>query len=152
MTIAIAQATMADIPELVALLSSLFAQEADFTPDLAKQQRGLQLIIGQPTVGQIYCARQADQVVGMVSLLFTISTAEGGRVAWLEDMVVHPAQRGRGIGEQLLHQALAEARVAGCSRITLLTDNTNQAAMKFYARAGFARSAMTPFRLHLPQD
>ncbi len=145
----ISPATLEDIPALVALLTILFAQEADFTPDLAKQQRGLQLIVEQPAVGRIYCARQENRVVGMVSLLFTISTAEGGRVAWLEDMVVHPDQRGRGIGEQLLRHAITEARAANCSRITLLTDNTNQAAMQFYVRAGFVRSTMTPFRLYL---
>ncbi|CAN5792706.1 GNAT family N-acetyltransferase [soil metagenome] len=149
MTLSISQATLEDLPALVGLLTVLFAQEADFTADLAKQQRGLQLIIEQPTVGRIYCARQENQVVGMVSLLFTISTAEGGRVAWLEDMIVQPDQRGCGIGEQLLRHALAEARAADCSRITLLTDNTNQAAMQFYGRVGFVRSAMAPFRLHL---
>ena len=125
----------------------LFTQEADFKPDGGRQERALRLIIEQPGVGRIYCAREGGRVVGMVSLLFTISTAEGGRAAWLEDMIVHPNCRGRGIGGRLLSHAIDGAKTVGCSRITLLTDSTNTSAMRFYERAGFARSQMVPFRL-----
>ena len=148
-TVEIRPATGADIAALGALLAWLFAQEADFVPDAAKQERGLRLILEQPEIGQLYCAVTADVVVGMVSLLFTVSTAEGGRVAWLEDMVVHPDWRGRGIGARLLQVAISQARAAGCHRITLLTDAGNVAAQEFYGRAGFARSAMVPLRLKL---
>src|ERR1700722_13891970 len=148
--IQIRQATITDIPQLCDLLSLLFTQEADFIPDAGRQSRGLRLILEQPQVGRIYCATDNDSVVvGMVSLLFTVSTAEGGVVAWLEDMVVHPHRRGQGIGEQLLQEAINQARAAGCSRITLLTDVGNAPAMRFYSKAGFARSQMVPFRLAL---
>jgi GNAT superfamily N-acetyltransferase len=143
------EATVEDVPLLSDLLQILFAQEADFTPDATRQRRGLQLIIEQPGAGRIYCARLGNRVVGMVSLLFTLSTAEGNRAAWLEDMVVHPDQRGRGIGGKLLRHVIDRARELGCSRITLLTDKTNHSAMQFYQRAGFAPSAMVPFRLCL---
>jgi ribosomal protein S18 acetylase RimI-like enzyme len=148
--IQIRQATIADIPQLCDLLSLLFAQEADFTPDAERQSRGLRLILEQPQIGLIYCATDNDSVViGMVSLLFTVSTAEGGIAAWLEDMVVHPHRRGQGIGEQLLQEAINQACAAGCSRITLLTDASNAPAMRFYHKAGFVRSQMVPFRLAL---
>ncbi len=143
------EATIEDVPQLSDLLQILFAQEADFIPDPVRQQRGLRLIIEQSEAGRIYCARLDNQVVGMVSLLFTISTAEGNRAAWLEDMVVHPDQRGRGIGGKLLRHAIERAKELGCSRITLLTDKTNPSAMQFYQQAGFTPSAMVPLRLHL---
>ena len=147
--ILVRQAVTADVPELCELLFLLFAQEADFKPDAERQARGLRLIVEQPEVGRIYCAIAADCIVGMVSILFSVSTSEGGRAAWLEDMVVHPSRRGQGIGERLLHKAISEARAAGCRRITLLTDATNSSAMRFYGRAGFVRSQMVPFRLSL---
>ena len=138
-----------DIPQLCALLAELFAQEADFSPDGERQRRGLELLLDNPELGRVYCASESDVVVGMVTLLFTVSTAEGGRAAWLEDMVVHPEWRGRSIGSHLLKRAVAEAKAAGCTRVTLLTDGDNDRAMRLYARAGFVRSAMAPFRLKL---
>ena len=69
--------------------------------------------------------------------------------AWLEDLVVHRDWRARSIGWQLLKRAVAEARMAGCTRVTLLTDGDNDQAMRLYSRAGFVRSAMAPFRLSL---
>ena len=147
--IQVRKAVEADIPSLCDLLALLFAQEADFTPDAGRQTRGLQLIISQPEVGRILCAIVNNSIVGMVSILFTVSTAEGGRAAWMEDMVVHPDWRGRGISERLLQEAIKEAHLSGCSRITLLTDNSNSAAKRLYGRAGFVQSQMVPFRLSL---
>jgi GNAT superfamily N-acetyltransferase len=136
-----------DIPQLASLLELLFSQEADFRPDREKQERGLRLIIESPSVGVILVARRAQQLVGMVSLLFTISTAEGGSVCWLEDMVVHSDCRGDGLGSRLLQAAIEHARKHGFLRITLLTDRTNSGAQRFYARHGFTESAMTALRL-----
>ena len=143
------QATAADVKQLSDLLGLLFTQEVDFTPDAERQERALRLIVEQPDIGRIYCATDGDTIVAMVSILFTVSTAEGGRAAWLEDMVVHPTSRGQGFGEQLLREAIREARAAGCSRLTLLTDASNHSAMRFYRRAGFVRSQMVPLRLSL---
>lgn len=147
--IVVRPATVVDVDQLCGLLALLFAQEADFEPDAAKQTRGLRLILEQPEVGRLYCAAEEDSVVGMVSILFTVSTAEGGRAAWMEDLIVHPDRRGQGIGARLLEEAISGARAAGCSRITLLTDAGNEKAHRAYGRVGFVRSAMVPMRLSL---
>lgn len=140
-------AAVGDVAQLCELLSQLFTQEADFAPDKERQSCGLHLILAQPDMGRIYCAEREDRIVGMVSILFSISTAEGGRVACLEDMIVHSDWRGTGIGGQLLRAAIAGAKDAGCLRVTLLTDQTNTKAAEFYAHAGFSRSQMVPMRL-----
>jgi len=124
----------------------LFSQEAEFEVDGHTQQTGLQAIISNPELGIILLARHKDKVVGMVSLLFSISTALGGRVAMLEDMVVLPEQRGLGMGSALLTAAIKTARDNGCLRITLLTDSDNAIAQGFYEKQGFVRSAMLAFR------
>lgn len=142
-------ATAADIPALSDLLSVLFAQEVEFTPDEKAQQKGLAAIINHPEIGSIVVARQQGQVIGMVNLLFTISTALGGKVALLEDMLVSPAGRGAGVGAKLLAEAIAFARAQDCKRITLLTDRSNESAQRFYARQGFMESSMLPMRLSL---
>lgn len=145
----ISPATLDDLPQLVALLTILFTAEAELAPDPAKQERALRLILSEPEQGRIFCARQGSRVVGMVSILLTVSTAEGGLSAWLEDMVVHPDCRNGGVGEQLINHALDQARTLGCTRVTLLTDGVNTGAMRFYERAGFKRSDMVPFRRYL---
>jgi GNAT superfamily N-acetyltransferase len=145
-------ATPDDIPLLADLLAVLFMQEADFRPDREKQVRGLRLILDSPGVGTIFVARDGREVVGMVSLLFTVSTAEGGPVCWLEDMVVRPDRRGSGLGGRLLGHALGYARAQHFTRITLLTDRDNEGAIRFYQRQGFQRSAMTVLRLSLESD
>jgi GNAT superfamily N-acetyltransferase len=87
----------------------------------------------------------------MVNLLFTVSTALGGRVAILEDMIVHPDHRGGGAGSKLLQGGIAFARSVGCRRLTLLVDRANGAAQRFYARHGLAPSEMLTMRLSLKQ-
>src|SRR5262245_33188182 len=114
-----------DLPRLVELLGILFTQEHELSPDPAKQRRALEQILKDPSRAQIYVARESGQVVGMCALHYTTSTAEGGRVAWFEDMVVAPERRGQGIGEQLLGFVLEQARKDGLLRVMLLTDGDN---------------------------
>ena len=147
--LALGAATKKDLPRLVELLGVLFAQEADFVPDAGKQERALEAILGDAKIGRIYVARESGRVVGMVSTLYTVSTAEGGKAAWLEDMVVDSACRGRGIGAELLAHAVVGAREAGCVRITLLSDEDNAQAHAVYAAEGFQFSGMRPMRLKL---
>lgn len=143
------RASAEDIPALSELLSTLFSQEAEFKPDDAAQRQGLAAIIANPALGVILLARDGANILAMVNLLFTVSTALGARVALLEDMVAAPAARGTGIGSALLGHALEFAAAQGIKRVTLLTDHDNHAAQRFYARHGFARSSMIPLRLAL---
>lgn len=142
-------ATFSDIPALCNLLSLLFSQEADFQPNYEAQRRGLKRILENPDIGLILIASENAQIVGMVNLLFTISTALGERVALLEDLVVAPNQRSKGIGSKLLKQAIETARLHECHRITLLTDLANESAQRFYRKHGFSFSAMIPMRVLL---
>jgi len=86
-------ATVKDLPQLVELLGELFEQEAEFTPDAAKQETALKMILADPRLGKLFVARDGRQVVAMASLLYTVSTAEGGKAALFEDLVVRPDYR-----------------------------------------------------------
>lgn len=145
----ITPAAQEDIPQLCELLEILFLQESEFRPDCAVQAAGLEQILASPQRGQILLLRDGTRIVGMVNLLFTVSTALGGRVAILEDMIVRPGHRGHGAGSELLRAAIELAKSVGCRRLTLLTDRTNASAQKFYLRHGFSPSKMVPYRLVL---
>ncbi|MDQ5849317.1 MAG: GNAT family N-acetyltransferase [Pseudomonadota bacterium] len=135
--------------QLSELLGILFEQEAEFTPDRAKQERALAAILQDPKVGSIFVAREGQRVVAMASLLYTISTAEGGKAAMFEDLVVLPDYRRRGIAASLLKYVIEQARADGVLRITLLTDMQNERAQALYRRLGFTGSPMRPMRLKL---
>ena len=146
------EAGIEDIPELCDLLNYLFEQEAEFKPSRSLQINGLRQIINNNKSGIIFVLKKDEKIIGMVSLLFTVSTALGGIVVLLEDMVVTPSQRGNGYGSQLLRSAIDYANRKGCKRITLLTDNTNKRAQKFYASHGFTLSGMSPMRYLFESD
>ena len=64
----ISPATLADVPQLVGLLTILFTHEVELAPDPAKQERALRLILTQPEQGRIFCARASGRT-GLAKLL-----------------------------------------------------------------------------------
>jgi GNAT superfamily N-acetyltransferase len=151
--VVIEPATEADLDELSEMLGGLFAQEGDFRPDKEKQLRGLRLIFEQPSRGRVFVLRQNGAIVGMINLLFTISTAEGGFVVLLEDLVVHKKYQGKGYGRRLLEHAIDFAKQKNFLRVTLLTDRPENVAQEFFRHHGFVESSMIPMRLWItPQQ
>jgi GNAT superfamily N-acetyltransferase len=149
MTVRYEGAVAKDLPQLVELLGQLFEQEAEFTPDATKQETALKLIFSNPSSGRLYVAKDGPRVVAMASLLYTVSTAEGGKAALFEDLVVSPDYRKQGIGAKLLEYVIAQARGEGVLRMTLLTDMQNEQAQVLYRRLGFVGSPMKPMRLKI---
>jgi GNAT superfamily N-acetyltransferase len=139
-------ATIEDLPALTGLVMELMALSDDFTPDREAQERGLALILEQPNRGRIFVVRNETRIIGMVNLLFTISTAMGGFVILMEDVVVHPAHRGQGYGTMLLDQVIEFARQKDFKRITLLTDKISAESQNFFRKNGFEYSNMIPMR------
>ncbi len=145
-------ATLDDLPVLADLLHDLFTLESDFVPNRVKQTRGLELILEDPSRGRIFVLRNDHSIIGMINLLITISTAEGGFVMLLEDLVVHSDHRGQGLGSKLLEHAVNFAREKKFLRITLLTDRADQGPIDFYCHRGFVVSDMQPLRMALGEN
>lgn len=141
------EADLTDIPQLCELLALLFEQEVEFQPDADKQTAALTLLIGNPQRGRVFVLRDGSTVLGMVSVQTLVSTACGGDVLLLEDLVVRPECRSRGFGSALLDHVVDFAFRGGYQRITLLTDGVNADSRRFYARHGFRESGMVPCRL-----
>jgi ribosomal protein S18 acetylase RimI-like enzyme len=80
-------------------------------------------------------------VVGCLQLCILPGlSSQGASRGLLEDVRVAKHCRSRGIGEQMVQWAVAEARGRGCKLVELLTHNTRVDAQRFYERLGFARS------------
>ena len=86
-------------------------------------------------------AESEGRVVGCLQLAILpgIST-QGGIRGLLEDVRVASDCRSRGIGEQLVQWAVAEAKARGCNLVELLTHQTRTDAQRFYKRLGFTAS------------
>lgn len=147
--IEISPAETGDLEQLAELLAELFTLESDFRPDREKQLRGLRLILGSPALGRLFVLRDQGRVAGMANLLITVSTAEGCRVAVLEDVIVRSEYRGKGLGRRLVEQVLCWAKTEGMTRVTLLADRDNEAALAFYRELGFDASQMVVLRRRL---
>lgn len=139
-------ATSSDISGLCDLLFLLFSKEDEFVPNKSVQEQGLKMIIENPSIGHILVAKEDDKTIGMITILYTVSTALGGIVGLLEDMIVHPEYRSRGIGSQLMDYSLEFAKKQNLKRLTLLTDKSNTTAHAFYEKHNFTKSSMVPFR------
>lgn len=139
-------ATREDLPAMVGLLGELFAVEADFTPDPQAQHRGLALMLESPATRRVLVAETQDRVVGLCSLQVLVSTASGGLVGLVEDVVVKSAWRGRGIGTVLMRGIDDLARELGLLRLQLLADKNNTPALDFYQDRGWSRTQLICLR------
>jgi GNAT superfamily N-acetyltransferase len=145
-------ANLQDIPELISLLTVLFSQDIEFEPNREKKQNGLLQIIIHPEIGEILVLKGDGKIIGMVSILYSVSTALGGKVAILEDMVIKPSFRNLGLGSELLKTAIEFAKNRNCLRVTLLTDFDNETAIHFYENFKFSKSSIIPIRLILESN
>ncbi|WBL79972.1 GNAT family N-acetyltransferase [Bradyrhizobium xenonodulans] len=86
-------------------------------------------------------AESEGRVVGCLQLAVLPGlSSQGGMRGLLEDVRVATDCRSRGIGEQLVQWAIAEAKARGCNLVELLTHQTRTDAQRFYKRLGFAAS------------
>jgi GNAT superfamily N-acetyltransferase len=142
-------ASVADIDAMADLLYELFTLESDFKPERAKQVVALRWILDHPAHGRLFVLRDNGSVVGMANALIGISTAEGGPVLILEDVIVAASHRSSGHGRRLVEHVLRWAAAEGMPRVTLLADKDNAAALAFYQRMGFKESAMVVRRFNI---
>jgi ribosomal protein S18 acetylase RimI-like enzyme len=90
---------------------------------------------------QLVVAEEGSAVVGCLQLCILPGlSSQGASRGLIEDVRVATHCRSRGIGEQLVQWAIAEARGKGCKLVELLTHNTRVDAQRFYVRLGFQPS------------
>lgn len=134
LNIVIEKAAPTDVDALIGLLKELFSIERDFQFNESLHRRGLTLMLEGGGDRCILVARTGQKVVGMISVQTLISTAAGGRVGLVEDMVVSQSFRRKGIGKRLLTSLKAWAKGAELLRLQLLADNENGPALGFYEK------------------
>lgn len=143
--VVIREAATSDLNAMTGLLCELFSIESDFNPDIRRQRQGLADLM-QSRDATLLVAVTGSDIVGMCTLQPLISTAEGGKVGLVEDLVVAESHRKAGVGRMLLKEIEAIARNQGMSRLQLLSDRHNESASAFYEHLNWVRTNMIAYR------
>ena len=107
-------------------------------------ERALRILVEWPG-NRVLVARADGEIVGTLTLvMFPIPT---GMRAWIEDVVVDEAARGRGAGEVLTREAVRLATEAGARTIDLTSRPSRGAANRLYERLGFRLRDSKVYRL-----
>jgi ribosomal protein S18 acetylase RimI-like enzyme len=103
--------------------------------------RAFEALEGDPNIRLVVAEDGKGAVVGCLQLCILPGlSSQGASRGLIEDVRVATHCRGRGIGEQMVQWAVAEARASGCRLIELLTHHSRVDAQRFYARLGFQPS------------
>lgn len=151
MDITIRPARPEDIPLMSDLLADLFSVETDFEVNVVKQMKGLSMLVSDPWGRAFAAVAVADNsIVGMATVQTLVSTAEGGWVGLVEDVIVDRRFRCRNVGTLLIEGIIAWSREQGLTRLQLLADRENHLALNFYASRGWTSTKLTGLRKLLP--
>jgi ribosomal protein S18 acetylase RimI-like enzyme len=135
--------------EVVEAFGKLLPQLSSSAPPL--DASALQAIVAAPA-STVLIARAGGEIVGTLTLVvFPIPT---GIRAWVEDVVVDEAARGKRfgdkrVGEALTAEAIEVARRAGARTVDLTTRPSRVAAGRLYERLGFEQRDSRVYRYAL---
>lgn len=134
--------------ELVTAFAHLVPQLSRSSP--APQRPELEEIVRSPATVLLVARDNSGAIVGSLTLvLFRIPT---GVRAWVEDVVVDEAVRGRGVGDALGRDALRRAARAGARTVDLTSRPSREAANRLYRRLGFATRETNVYRMDLEAE
>jgi ribosomal protein S18 acetylase RimI-like enzyme len=130
----------AELADAVArLLPQLSASAALPTPDQLRElvESGCNTVL-------VARDRPSGTIIGMLTLaVFRIPT---GVRAWIEDVIVDNAARGRGIGEALTRESIRIATEKGARTVELTSRPSREGANRLYQRVGFVKRETNVYR------
>jgi ribosomal protein S18 acetylase RimI-like enzyme len=133
--------------ELVEAFQRLLPQLSSSAKPLGRPE--LQEIVDSPAV-ILLMVRDEGRIVGSLSLVvFRIPSAVR---AWIEDVIVDQAVRGRGIGEAITRDAITRAKALGAKTVDLTSRPARETANRLYQRIGFEQRNSNVYRYKLLQE
>jgi ribosomal protein S18 acetylase RimI-like enzyme len=142
--ISIRSARNGDIPTIVAMLADDAlgrGRERIEDPLPPSYLQAFEKVARDPNIQLVVAEGEGGEVIGCLQLCILPGlSSQGASRGLIEDVRVAAHCRSRGVGEQLVQWAIAEAREKGCRLVELLTHNTRIDAQRFYKRLGFQAS------------
>ena len=122
------------------LLKQLSSQEFIFT------ERELAALINDSS-SSLFLLFAKDKIAGMLTLGTYLSPT--GRKAWIEDVVVDSAYRGKGYGKMLVEHAIEYARTLSPCTLMLTSNPARIAANELYRASGFEQKITNVYKMSL---
>ncbi len=128
-------------PQLEAAFARLIPQLSSSASPMNIEQIGE--LLAQPCI-DLMVYKDEGEILGMLTLVtFTIPT---GTRAWIEDVVVDDAARGKGVGRALVEAACDLATTRGAKSVDLTSRPSREAANRLYRRCGFEARETNVYR------
>jgi ribosomal protein S18 acetylase RimI-like enzyme len=149
MELTVRRATSHDVPAIIALLADDPIGAARETPD-DREPYDVSFKAVDDDPNQLLVVGERDaRVIATMQLTFIPGLSRRGTWrAQIEGVRVATAERGGGVGEQLMRWAIEQARSRGCALVQLTSDARRAEAHRFYERLGFVASH-TGYKLSL---
>ena len=126
----------ADIDLLLTFMSEYYA--FDHLPfDPAEARAALQQILDETSRGRLWLIHLAGESIGYIVLTFGFSLEFHGRDAFVDELYVREAYRGRGIGQATLRFVEAACPELGVHALHLEVERSNTNAQALYRKMGF---------------
>ena len=137
----IRRAVEADIHEIVALLADdALGAARETLDDLSPYLDAFQRIDADPNL-LLMVMERSHVIIGTMQMAFIPGLSHKGSTrADIEAVRISSAERGGGLGSQLIEWAIAEARSRGCAMVQLTSNASRTDAHRFYLRLGFVQS------------
>jgi ribosomal protein S18 acetylase RimI-like enzyme len=140
-------------PEDLAPLVSLFDGYRQFYSQPSDPARAEAFLRDRIENGEsvIFVAAEGAGLIGFVQLYPSFWSVAACRSWILNDLYVHPARRGSGVGRALLERSRAFAEETGAGGLSLATQRSNLAAQRLYESLGWQRdSEFLHYELEIP--
>jgi N-acetylglutamate synthase-like GNAT family acetyltransferase len=133
-----------DLGSIVHLHGTIYAREYGFDPTFEAYVAGplAEFVRSRTDRDRLWIAEREDRLVGCIAI---VSSSE--KEAQLRWFLVDPSARGLGLGQRLLHEAVAFSRCCEYESVFLWTVSALTAAARLYRSAGFAKLEERPGKL-----
>ena len=126
-----------EIETALPLVAAFHAEEGVAVDD-AHRRRALAALFTPPEPGELHLILADGRAVGYLCAAYGWSIEFGGRDAFLDELYVEPALRGRGIGREAVRRLAAALGEKGLHALHLEVERGNAAAIRLYEAEGFA--------------
>jgi len=136
------EASEAGAADISRLLVQLRENKDEHSASLAE----LEVIVNDPNAFLVV-AKDESRIIGMGTLY--VQNKFSKKTAFVEDVVVDDAYRGKGIGKEIMNAILEIAKKENVRTVYLTSRPKREAAHALYTKLGFEKKDTTVFRLKL---